>query len=211
MCSLQLNEPPLWGLVPWGNPILVKPINYWGSLVLLLSMHINKSFSLLLWIITIIIIIIINNWKPLKLRPHFNSCPNPPPLPPNLTYFWILPALRTSYNVIRSLFFHQFCQACFTVSVQTWQNLWFLKLFHANSTSQPFNNFFWYNTSHCQSEKWMTKKWHKSFALASLFKYLQKINVKMLRPVLMSVSEKCCGLLFSPCKWECDNNSPIVF
>ena len=58
------------------------------------------------------------------------------------TYFRILPALRTSYNVIRSLFLHQLFQACFTVSVQTWQNLWFLKLFHTNSTSQAFSNFF---------------------------------------------------------------------
>ena len=58
------------------------------------------------------------------------------------TYFRILPALGTSYNVIRSLFLHQFFQACFTVSVQTWQNLWFLKLFHTNSTSQAFSNFF---------------------------------------------------------------------
>ena len=33
------------------------------------------------------------------------------------TYFRILPALRTSYNVIRSLFLHQLFQACFTVSV----------------------------------------------------------------------------------------------
>jgi len=37
-----------------------------------------------------------------------------------LTYFCLLPALRTIYNIIRSLFLQQFLEAHLTVGVKTW-------------------------------------------------------------------------------------------